>query len=190
MSHKHQLEMALTSGDGKRHVTEMSMSSKMTDSILGSMHSFMSHSHSHSIDFSYHSDSSDGEANHSIATNPKNWHWDQVKVWLTHKGLSSLIPIFQEDHRGHGVDGHKLLELNRDILMNEHPFDLATRSVYHFNQEDINNETETETEKRELNETEKKELISHLLMELAKLQTKNEDFVQEQALDYTEIGRA
>ena len=136
----------------------------------------MSQSHSHSVDFSYHSDSSDGEENHSIGTNPKNWHFAQVKKWLAAKGLEVFIPIFQKDHHNHGVDGHKLLELNRDILMNEHPFDLATTDL------------PAEDEQHPMTEEQKKTLINHLLMELAKLQTKNDDFKMIKTLDISDFN--
>eukprot|EP01083_Nonionella_stella_P098541 277150_1 len=186
MSHKThtQMELVLTKGDTKGYVTEPSISSKFTDSILGSMQSFISQSHSHSIDFSYHSEDSDGGQGPSIGTNPKNWHFDQVQLWLKTKNLAAFIPIFQKDHRGQGVDGHKLLELNRDILMNEHPFDLAMNDLYYCTEDTTTAEEDT----KKYTDNEKKDLISHLLMELAKLQTKNEDFVQDKPLDYTEFN--
>eukprot|EP01083_Nonionella_stella_P094661 265659_1 len=205
MSHKThtQMELALEKGDTKdyvSHVTELSVSMRsLTDSFLGSMHSFRSQSHSHSIDFSYHSEDSDGGQGPSISTNPKNWHFDQVQLWLKAKNLAAFIPLFQKDHRGQGVDGHKLLELNRDILMNEHPFKLATDDLCYLTEgtttaeEDTKYNDQTEGDKKyttkyTCTEKEKNDLISHLLMELAKLQTKNEDFVQDKPLDYTEFN--
>eukprot|EP01084_Bolivina_argentea_P076823 139275_1 len=162
---------------------ELTLHKTETDNITtGSVQSIISHSHSdsHSIDFSYHSDNSDSsdyEANNSIATNPKNWHFDQVQIWLTSKGLSSFIPIFEKDNHGHGVDGHTLLALNRDILMNQHPFDLSCRPIYHYN------------DQVEYNEEEKKKLISHLVTELTKLQATNEDVIlEEKSLDYADIN--